>query len=80
MGAGWGSIRAAHLRIEPNCRACGVRAVTVDHIVARAFGGTNDERNLQSLCRAHADVKDHRDRELGKKLKRNRNGGYQNPR
>jgi 5-methylcytosine-specific restriction enzyme A len=70
MGAGWGSIRAAHLRIEPNCRVCGVRAVTVDHIVARAFGGTSDERNLQSLCRTHADVKNHRDRELGKKLKR----------
>jgi 5-methylcytosine-specific restriction endonuclease McrA len=74
MGAGWGSMRAAHLRIKPGCRVCGRPAVTVDHIVARAFGGTNDERNLQSLCRVHADVKNHRDRELGKKLKKERYG------
>jgi 5-methylcytosine-specific restriction endonuclease McrA len=70
MGSGWGTIRAAHLRIEPNCRVCGVRAVTVDHILARAFGGGNDERNLQSLCRVHADVKNHRDRELGKRRRK----------
>ena len=60
---------AAHLRAEPNCRWCGAPAITVDHILARAFGGTDDERNLQSLCRVHADEKNHLDREAGKKRK-----------
>jgi 5-methylcytosine-specific restriction protein A len=55
MGPGWGSIRAAHLKREPNCRWCGAPALTVDHRLARAFGGTDDERNLQSLCKPHAD-------------------------
>jgi 5-methylcytosine-specific restriction endonuclease McrA len=44
----------------------------VDHILARAFGGTDDESNLQSLCKVHADHKNHLDREAGKKLKRGR--------
>jgi 5-methylcytosine-specific restriction endonuclease McrA len=46
MPPGWGTTRAAHLRIEPNCRVCGRPAVTVDHILARAFGGTDHESNL----------------------------------
>jgi len=34
------------------CQACGAedRPLHVDHIVARANGGTNDESNLQALC------------------------------
>ncbi len=74
MGAGWASIRAGHLRREPNCRVCGSQATTVDHRLARAFGGGDEESNLQSLCRVHAAQKDHEDRELGKKLKRERGG------
>jgi 5-methylcytosine-specific restriction protein A len=72
MAPGWGSIRAAHLRREPGCRVCRAPATTVDHVRMRAWGGTDDEANLQSLCKRHADVKNHRDRELGKKLKRER--------
>lgn len=69
-GRAWPRIRAAHLRAEPGCRACGQAAVTVDHILAKAFGGTDDEANLQSLCRRHADEKNHRDSVIGKKRKR----------
>jgi 5-methylcytosine-specific restriction protein A len=40
-----------HLALEPYCRWCGRPAEDVDHIVPLARGGTNDEANLQSLCR-----------------------------
>lgn len=30
---------------------CGDRAIIVDHIVRRRDGGTEDDRNLRSLCR-----------------------------
>lgn len=35
------------------CRQCGVTGVelTIDHIKARAKGGSDDEENLQTLCR-----------------------------
>ena len=72
MAPGWPSSRAVHLRHEPHCRHCGAAATTVDHIKARAFGGSDEEANLQSLCKRHADEKNHLDRELGKKLKRER--------
>ena len=71
-GSRWPKIRAAHLRREPGCRVCGAPAVTVDHILAKAFGGTDDEENLQSLCRRHADQKNVRDAAIGKKRKRGR--------
>lgn len=32
---------------------CGARATDVDHIVAEANGGTDDDTNLQSLCPDH---------------------------
>ncbi|MCI0633890.1 MAG: HNH endonuclease [Actinobacteria bacterium] len=53
MGAGWSRLRAAVLRSEPDCW-CGRPAVTVDHVQARAFGGTDDRSNLRSLCAQHA--------------------------
>ncbi len=31
--------------------SCGARAFIVDHIVRRRDGGTEDDRNLRSLCR-----------------------------
>ncbi|WP_156193436.1 HNH endonuclease [Corynebacterium kalinowskii] len=39
------------------CQRCGTKAgpFEVDHITAVAFGGTDDESNLQTLCsRCHA--------------------------
>jgi 5-methylcytosine-specific restriction protein A len=32
---------------------CYARASDVDHILPRAFGGTDDEHNLQALCSRH---------------------------
>jgi len=39
-------------RDEFRCRLCGSeRDITIDHIIARSRGGSNDESNLQTLCR-----------------------------
>ena len=54
-GAKWQRIRAEHLQMEPWCRACGVPATDVDHIVPKRQGGSDDHSNLQSLChRCHS--------------------------
>lgn len=51
-GYAWQQVRRAHLTLEPFCRACGAVAVDVDHITPKRQGGTDDESNLQSLCRS----------------------------
>jgi 5-methylcytosine-specific restriction endonuclease McrA len=58
------------LEEEPNCRLCGQSAVTVDHIIARRFGGTDDGANLRSLCRRCADQKDQVDAREGRRRAR----------
>lgn len=56
--ARWQKLRNAKLRDEPLCRIHLeildkiVAAETVDHIVPKAKGGTDDWDNLQSLCSA----------------------------
>jgi len=67
---GWSRLRAQVLAEEPNCW-CGERASTVDHRVARAFGGTDQRSNLRSLCPQHAAAKDLDDRVIGAKLDEN---------
>jgi 5-methylcytosine-specific restriction protein A len=32
------------------CRLCGAWANTVDHVIPRAAGGTDDDWNLRALC------------------------------
>ena len=54
-GAAWKRLRDAHLAEHPLCVVCETRGETVaaqhvDHKVARASGGTDDQSNLQSLC------------------------------
>jgi 5-methylcytosine-specific restriction protein A len=54
----WKKLRDAHLRSEPYCRECArlgyrVKATDVDHILSRRHGGSDDPRNLQSLCHYH---------------------------
>lgn len=54
-GADWRRLRARVLAEEPLCRHClrdgRVTAATdVDHITAKARGGTDDRANLQPLC------------------------------
>lgn len=55
-GWAWEQLRAAVLKREPLCRICradgvAVIAVTVDHIKPKHQGGTDDEGNLQPLCK-----------------------------
>lgn len=49
-GAAWRVIRDAYLADHPDCVSCGAPATDVDHIIARRWGGTDDEENLQALC------------------------------
>ncbi|MCL4822053.1 MAG: HNH endonuclease [Vicinamibacteria bacterium] len=50
-GASWKRIRAQVLREEGSCRRCGSSGrPTVDHIVPKAEGGTDERSNLQRLC------------------------------
>lgn len=58
----WKLLSRAHRRREPLCRHCAnagrVRlGELVDHIRPLKAGGTNDEANLQTLCRACHKVK-----------------------
>jgi 5-methylcytosine-specific restriction protein A len=62
-GAAWQRQRAATLRAQPLCRMClaagrTVAATVVDHIQPLEDGGTNEQSNLQPLCkRCHDSVK-----------------------
>jgi 5-methylcytosine-specific restriction protein A len=62
-GHDWQKQRAATLRAEPLCRLClsvgrTVAAVVVDHIKPLEDGGTNEQSNLQALCkRCHDSIK-----------------------
>jgi hypothetical protein len=43
------------------CRSCGILTdLTLDHIIPRSIGGTNDESNLQTLCRKCNSAKNNR--------------------
>lgn len=70
MGGDWPAIRKRKLQADPRCERCGARATTVDHVLARAFGGSHISSNLMSLCARCAAVKDHADREEGKRRAR----------
>ncbi|WP_040667197.1 HNH endonuclease signature motif containing protein [Nitrolancea hollandica] len=50
-GRPWRRIRDQVLTEEPFCRICGAPSQEVDHIVARADGGSDDRGNLRGLCR-----------------------------
>lgn len=52
-GTKWQRVRARVLaRDAHTCGYCGQAATTVDHIIAKANGGTDDESNLISCCRS----------------------------
>lgn len=62
--------RTRRLAAEPLCRKCKakgiVRASTVpDHIIALVNGGTDEDDNIQCLCRWHHEAKTRED--LGQK-------------
>lgn len=64
----WPKIRAQVLSEEPHCRECGQAAVTVDHIIPKARGGTDARSNLRSLCNACRRIKDAADAAEGRRL------------
>ncbi len=50
-GSRWQAVRARVLaRDNHTCGYCGREATTVDHIVAKANGGSDDESNLIACC------------------------------
>lgn len=50
-GARWRRIRSAKLARNPVCEICDKALATeVDHVKAKAHGGTDDDANLQSVC------------------------------
>lgn len=67
-GKNWLKIRRQVLLEEPSCRLCGRVAVTVDHIVPKARGGSDDRSNLQPLCDLCRKMKDKRDSADGRRL------------
>lgn len=45
-------LRAQVLKEEPVCRICGLRpSVTVDHVIPKSQGGTDDRSNLRGACK-----------------------------
>ena len=53
-GKEWEALRQRVLERDGHrCVVCGGPATTVDHIVAKVNGGTDEERNLQAMCRTH---------------------------
>ena len=56
-GSAWRERRILFLQRNPLCAHClaagrTTPATDVDHVVAKARGGTDDPRNLQALCHA----------------------------
>jgi 5-methylcytosine-specific restriction protein A len=68
-GSGWSRLRAQVLAEEPQCRLCGAPSTEVDHIRAKAFGGTDDRSNLQALDTACHKRKTAADSRMGKARK-----------
>ena len=57
----WGRRAAQVRREEPACSVCDTTEdLTVDHILAKAAGGTDHRDNLTTMCRAHNSSKGHR--------------------
>lgn len=51
-GTGWRKIRQRIINRDRGlCQQCGNEGDSVDHILPRIQGGTDDEENLQLLCR-----------------------------
>lgn len=54
-------LRASILARDGRCVECGaVEDLTLDHIIPRSLGGTDDEENLQTLCRRCNSAKNNR--------------------
>lgn len=69
----WNVIRARILRRDRRrCRRCGAPFKTVDHVMPRSLGGSDDDSNLVTLCDYHTRLKDADDAARGRALSRGR--------
>lgn len=71
-GWAWEQLRARILQREPICRVCRAAgraavATTVDHITPKHQGGTDDEGNLQPLCKPCHAVKTAKEGRAGRR-------------
>lgn len=62
MALSWKKRRLKLLQKEPLCRVCAAKNLTmpaqeVDHIIPTSLGGSNDDDNLQPICRKCHEVK-----------------------
>lgn len=54
----WNTTRRRILtRDNHRCRVCSKPGFEVDHIIAAAFGGSDEDSNLWTLCKEHHAVK-----------------------
>lgn len=61
-GTEWRRRRAVVLREEPTCGYCGrAPSTTVDHVVPKTRGGTDDRENLRGACKRCHDTKSARE-------------------
>jgi len=57
-GGTWTRTAKAHKAVHMFCAVCGAVAdLATDHIIPLHRGGTNEWKNLQSLCRTHHVIK-----------------------
>lgn len=61
-GYAWQKRRKDYIQKHPFCCRCGKPTTDVDHIVPRSRGGSDDERNLQPLCKPCHNAKTGRER------------------
>lgn len=61
-GSQWQTFRRGYLARYPTCRQCGQPATEIDHIIPKRWGGTDDEANLQPLCKRHHNAKTQQER------------------
>lgn len=73
----WASLRNRVLnRDSHSCYICGGPAISVDHILAVARGGTHKEKNLGSICAPCKAAKDEADRLAGIEARKARTIAY----
>jgi len=63
--------RAVVLKDEPVCRICGIRpSTTVDHIIPKSKGGSDQRENLRGVCKSCHDKRSQRQAAEGRQYHR----------